>query len=74
VNILPLFMGATMLIQQKMSTTDPKQKAMVYMMPIFLTLLFNSFPSGLNLYYALFNIMSIIQQKISSTPGVAVKK
>ena len=74
VNILPLFMGATMLIQQKMSSTDPKQKAMVYMMPIFLTLLFNSFPSGLNLYYALFNIMSIIQQKITSTPGVVAKK
>jgi YidC/Oxa1 family membrane protein insertase len=74
VNILPLFMGATMLIQQKMSSTDPKQKAMVYMMPIFLTLLFNSFPSGLNLYYALFNIMSIIQQKITSTPAVVAKK
>ena len=63
VNILPLFMGATMLIQQKMSTTDPKQKMLVYFMPIFLTLLFNQFPSGLNLYYALFNLFSIIQQK-----------
>jgi len=63
VNILPLFMGATMFIQQKLTVTDPKQKAMVYFMPIFLTLLFNSFPSGLNLYYALFNLLSIIQQK-----------
>ncbi len=63
VNILPLFMGATMLIQQKQTVTDPKQKAMVYFMPLFLTLLFNSFPSGLNLYYALFNLLSIIQQK-----------
>ncbi len=63
VNILPLFMGATMLIQQKMTITDPKQKMMVYFMPLFLTLLFNQFPSGLNLYYALFNILSIIQQK-----------
>lgn len=62
VNILPLFMGATMLIQQKMTTMDPKQKALVYIMPIFFTLLFNSFPSGLNLYYALFNILSIAQQ------------
>lgn len=63
VNILPLFMGVTMFIQQKMTMTDPKQKMMIYFMPIFLTLLFNSFPSGLNLYYALFNILSIIQQK-----------
>ncbi len=63
VNVLPLFMGITMFIQQKMTMKDPKQKAMVYFMPIFLTLLFNTFPSGLNLYYALFNLFSILQQK-----------
>jgi YidC/Oxa1 family membrane protein insertase len=61
--VLPLFMGATMLIQQKMSVSDPKQKMMIYFMPLFLTLLFNQFPAGLNLYYALFNLLSIIQQK-----------
>ncbi|MFQ5823342.1 MAG: membrane protein insertase YidC [bacterium] len=64
VNILPLFMGITMFIQQKISMKDPKQKAMVYLMPIFFTLLFNSFPSGLNLYYALFNLFSIFQEKL----------
>ena len=63
VNILPLVMGASMFIQQKMTMKDPKQKAMVYFMPIFLTLLFNSFPSGLNLYYSLFNLFQIVQQK-----------
>ncbi len=63
INVLPLLMGITMFIQQKMTITDPKQKFMVYFMPIFLTLLFNSFPSGLNLYYALFNLLTIIQQK-----------
>ena len=65
-NILPLFMGVTMFFQQKMTITDPKQKSMVYIMPIFLTFLFNSFPSGLNLYYSLFNIFSIVQQKYIS--------
>ncbi len=63
-NILPLFMGVTMFIQQKMSMKDPKQKALVYIMPIFFTLLFNGFPSGLNLYYALFNVLSIAQEKL----------
>jgi YidC/Oxa1 family membrane protein insertase len=63
VNILPIIMGVTMYIQQKMTVTDPKQKMMIYFMPIFFTLLFNSFPSGLNMYYALFNILSIVQQK-----------
>lgn len=63
VNVLPILMGATMILQQKMSITDPKQKAMVYIMPIFMMLLFNGFPSGLNLYYTLFNVISIVHQK-----------
>jgi YidC/Oxa1 family membrane protein insertase len=65
VNVLPIIMGVTMFWQQKMTMKDPKQKAMVYFMPIFFTLIFNSFPSGLNLYYALFNIFSIAQLKWS---------
>jgi YidC/Oxa1 family membrane protein insertase len=60
--IWPVVMGITMLIQQKMSVKDPRQKAMVYLMPIMMTLLFNSFPSGLNLYYFVFNLLSIVQQ------------
>jgi YidC/Oxa1 family membrane protein insertase len=59
---LATLMGITMFIQQKMTVTDPKQKAMVYFMPIMLTLLFFSFPSGLNLYYFIFNLLSIAQQ------------
>lgn len=59
---LALLLGITMFIQQKMTITDPRQKAMVYIMPILLTLLFNSFPSGLNLYYFMFNLFSIAQQ------------
>ena len=71
--VLPLFgisgvsglafaMGITMFIQQKMTVTDPRQAAMVWVMPIMMTLLFNGFPSGLNLYYFVFNILSIGQQ------------
>lgn len=59
---LALLMGITMFIQQKMTITDPKQKAMVYVMPVMLTLLFFSFPAGLNLYYFMFNLFSIAQQ------------
>ncbi|HRE41015.1 MAG TPA: membrane protein insertase YidC [Ignavibacteria bacterium] len=59
---LATLMGITMFIQQKMTVTDPKQKALVFIMPIMLTLLFFSFPSGLNLYYFTFNLLSIIQQ------------
>ncbi|MBS1492169.1 MAG: membrane protein insertase YidC [Bacteroidetes bacterium] len=59
---LATLMGITMFIQQKMTVTDPKQKALVYVMPIMMTLLFFSFPAGLNLYYFTFNLLSIIQQ------------
>ncbi|MGA9115382.1 MAG: membrane protein insertase YidC, partial [Bacteroidota bacterium] len=59
---LALLMGATMFIQQKMTVTDPRQQAMVWMMPLMMTLLFNNFPSGLNLYYFVFNLLSILQQ------------
>ncbi|MCX8009958.1 MAG: membrane protein insertase YidC, partial [Ignavibacteria bacterium] len=59
---LALLLGITMFLQQKMSVTDPRQKAMIYIMPIMFTLLFAGFPSGLNLYYFMFNIFSIAQQ------------
>jgi YidC/Oxa1 family membrane protein insertase len=59
---LALAMGITMFVQQKMTVTDPRQKAMVWMMPVMMTLVFNSLPSGLNLYYFVFNLLSIGQQ------------
>lgn len=59
---LALLMGVTTFLQQKMTTTDPSQKALVYIMPVFLTILFMTFPSGLNLYYFMFNLFSIAQQ------------
>jgi YidC/Oxa1 family membrane protein insertase len=59
---IAVLMGVTMFIQTKMTTKDPRQKAMVWMMPIMMTFLFNGFPAGLNLYYTVFNILSIGQQ------------
>jgi len=41
---------------------NPQTKMMLYFMPVFLTLLFLNFASGLNLYYAVSNIFSIPQQ------------
>lgn len=59
---LALLMGITTFFQQKMSVKDPKQQALVYVMPVMLTIMFMSFPSGLNLYYFMFNVFSIAQQ------------
>jgi len=75
-NILPILMAGSMIFQSKMTMQDPKQKAMVYIMPIFMLLIFNQFPSGLNLYYTLFNVWTIIQQKFIDDGGkpIPVKK
>lgn len=59
---LALLLGITMFIQQKQSVKDPSQKALVYIMPVIFTLMFMGFPSGLNLYYFMFNLFSIAQQ------------
>ncbi len=62
ISALPLLLGITMFIQQKMSVKDPSQKMLVYLMPVMFTLMFMGFPSGLNLYYFMFNLFSIVQQ------------
>ncbi|MDR0927268.1 MAG: membrane protein insertase YidC [Ignavibacteria bacterium] len=59
---LALLMAVSMFIQQKMTITDPNQKAMVYMMPLMFLFMFSNFPSGLNLYYFVFNLLAIGQQ------------
>ncbi|HBR18541.1 MAG: hypothetical protein A3G39_10235 [Deltaproteobacteria bacterium RIFCSPLOWO2_12_FULL_43_16] len=61
---LPLLMGATMFIQQKMtpSTMDPAQAKMMLIMPVIFTFMFLNFPSGLVLYWLINNVLSIAQQ------------
>jgi YidC/Oxa1 family membrane protein insertase len=62
---LPLIMGVSMFIQQKMSPTggDPRQaKMMLFMMPIVFTVMFWGFPSGLVLYWLINNVLQIGHQ------------
>ncbi|MBT4001795.1 MAG: membrane protein insertase YidC, partial [Chloroflexi bacterium] len=75
VAVLPIVMGVTMFLQQRqsMATMDKSQRPMMYMMSGFFFLLFNTFPSGLNLYYAIYNFLSFLQQrsikaKLAKTP------
>jgi YidC/Oxa1 family membrane protein insertase len=62
--VLPIIMGLTMLIQQKMqpTTMDPTQAKIFLMMPVLMTFLFVSFPSGLVLYMITNNVLTIGQQ------------
>ncbi len=62
VSLLPILMGVAMFIQQKMTTTDPKQAVMTYAMPIIFTIMFFRFPSGLVLYWLVNNVLTIGHQ------------
>ena len=78
-NILPLFMGVTMWLQQKMTpTSDPQQQKMMMMMPVLFTFMFYSFPSGLSLYWSVNQVMMIVQlawmKKFHHAPLAAAKK
>ena len=62
--ITPLLMGATMFLQQRMTTPegDPQQQKLMTFMPIIFTFLFLNFPSGLVLYWLATNVMGILHQ------------
>jgi len=61
--VLPIIMGASQFLQQKMTPAagDPMQRRMFAMMPIFFTVLFLGFPSGLVLYWLTNNVLGIAQ-------------
>jgi YidC/Oxa1 family membrane protein insertase len=67
--VLPIIMGLTMFISQKMTPMtpggDPAQAKMMMMMPVVFTVMFFNFSSGLNLYYLCSNIFQIGFQKIA---------
>ena len=64
--VLPIVMGATQFLQVKLSpqTGDPMQRRMFMLMPIFMTILFVGFPSGLVLYWLTNNVLTILQQGV----------
>jgi len=78
--ILAILVGGTMWVQQKMvmpRTADPRQQAqsrmMLWMMPLMFGFFCLSFPSGLALYWATSNIISIGMQYFVTGWGGLVK-
>ena len=62
--VLPLLMGASMFVQQRLSPAppDPMQAKVMMAMPVVFTVFFLWFPSGLVLYWLFNNLISILQQ------------
>ncbi len=67
--VLPLVMGVTMLISQKMTPmapgADPTQAKIMMIMPAVFTVMFLNVSSGLNLYFLCSNIFQIGFQKVA---------
>ncbi len=65
--LLPILMGGMMFLQQRIQSKGTKgpaqqqQKMMMYFMPIMFTFIFLKFPSGLVLYWFVYNIFSFVQ-------------
>ncbi len=65
--VLPIIMGVSMMIQQKITPTtmDPTQAKMMLMLPAVMTILFINFPAGLVLYWFTNNTLTIVQQIVT---------
>ena len=67
IGLLPLLMGITMFLQQRLNPspmTDPIQKKIFAFFPFFITIILAPFAAGLILYWTMTNILTIIQQWI----------
>lgn len=66
IGVFPILMSITMYIQQKLNPepTDPMQAKMMKMLPFIFLFMFSSFPSGMVIYWAWSNLLSIIQQVV----------
>lgn len=65
--ILPILMGITMFLQQKITPTnftDPMQEKIMKFLPLIFTFFFVTFPAGLTLYWFINNLCSIAQQVV----------
>lgn len=67
--VVPILMGVTMFISQKMTpmapTADSSQMKMMQYLPVIFTFMFMSLSSGLNLYFLCSNIFQVGFQKIA---------
>ena len=65
--ILPIIMGISMVVMQKIqpTTMDPTQAKVMLMLPAVMTFLFINFPAGLVLYWLTNNVLTIVQQFVT---------
>ncbi len=76
IRLLPLLMGISMFVQQRMTPSagmDPAQRKMMLFLPLIFTFMFWGFPTGLTIYWLVNNLLSIGQQLIQNRQAEAEK-
>ncbi len=68
--VLPISMGVMMFVQSLTTTIDPRQRMMVLIMPIFMVWIFLSLPSGLQLYWFSYNILTLLEHFLIRRGGL----
>ncbi len=74
IGLVPILMGASSIVQTLMTSTDKKNLAMTIIMPLFITLIFLNMPSGLQLYWFMYNVLSIGETVITMKGGLPWRK
>ena len=67
--ILPVLMGLTMILQYRLNpaSPDPVQQKVMMVVPVIMTFFFLNFPSGLVLYWLVNNMLTILQQYLTTS-------
>jgi len=74
IRLLPLLMGISMFVQQRLSPSggmDPTQQKMMMFLPLIFTFMFWGFPTGLTIYWLVNNLLSIGQQILQNRQAAA---
>jgi YidC/Oxa1 family membrane protein insertase len=67
--VLPISMGIMMLVQSLSTTVDPRQRLIVIFMPVVMVLIFINMPSGLQLYWFMYNILTLVEHFVIKRGG-----
>jgi YidC/Oxa1 family membrane protein insertase len=74
IGLLPVLMGVSFIAQNLITTADKRNLAMTIIFPIFITLIFLNMPSGLQLYWFMYNVLSIGESIIGIKGGLPWRK
>lgn len=72
--LLPLLMGVSFITQNFLTSTDKRNWAMTILFPIFITAIFLNLSSGLQLYWFIYNVISILETVITTRGGKLWRK